>query len=743
MKKIRKVLSFWRKQFTFLFCLSIVLVQTQPFNNLNRTNAVAAVHYIRVATTGSNSSACGGDASPCRTIQYAVNKASSGDIITVAMGTYTYDPTKNNCTWAITSAVVCFVDKNLTILGGYTISDWSTADPQNHVTIIDGQNTVRGVIAEKYNSTASLDMEGFTIQNGLSQGANTTDDYNARGFGGGMWSQKASLILRDMIFKNNRAIGADRNNKFGGYGAGGGLAVEADLNSNLPIVMENVVFQNNQALGGIGTDRGGIATGGGVFISGAFLTASDLVVDNNLSHAGSSTGIGKDTITNLWADSLGGGIALAIGSGANLSRITLTNNRTIGGNAGTAVSSQAGSGLGGAIYIEQASVNMYDSVIRGNTAQGGTANIGGLAFGGGMNINYATMTVDRTQIVDNLALSGASSNNGNAGQVGGGGIYLAAYESPGSGHLTLTNTVIADNGVQVGTPGNTNLSSGAGMTIWAVTADIVHCTFNSNQFITAGKAGQAISVEGSGGPTGVAGVANISYTIISNHVNSVWPGDTSALTVYGTSSATLDYVMFFGNSNNTNINNKPVSHGTINQSNILTPPNPIGYISPGDPNYDYHIISSSPAVDQAVGSTTPIDIDGQVRPYGPVSDIGADEYVVPNLSATPNSFSETMDDSSQATRNSLIGVSSGPAVSWTATTDATWLYLGPSGTSQQATGQTGDNLVIQFAPVNVGSGTYDATIQIDSDSAISTTITVHLLKVDILYTVSLPLVIKP
>ena len=136
------------------------------------------------------------------------------------------------------------------------------------------------------------------------------------------------------------------------------------------------------------------------------------------------------------------------------------------------------------------------------------------------------------------------------------------------------------------------------------------------------------------------------------------------------------------------------------------------FVSPGPPDYDYHILPTSPAKDRATGSTTPEDIDGQTRPYptGGVSDIGADEYVLPNLSATPNSFSEMMDDSSQATRNSLIGVSSGPAVSWTATTDATWLYLGPSGTSQQATGQTGDNLVIQFAPVNVGSGTYDATI---------------------------------
>src|SRR5450759_993371 len=198
MKLIRKILFVLRKQVVFLCCLSIALVPVQPAYNINRAFGISAVNYIRVATIGTDTYACGGDASPCRTIQYADNKDAPGDMITVAGGTYTYDPGNNHCPWAVTSAVVCFVDQNLTILGGYTTSNWSTADPQNHVTIIDGQNTVRGVIALQFNvgATSSLHMEGFTIQNGLSHGANTSYYYDARGFGGGMWSQKASLILR-------------------------------------------------------------------------------------------------------------------------------------------------------------------------------------------------------------------------------------------------------------------------------------------------------------------------------------------------------------------------------------------------------------------------------------------------------------------------------------------------------------------------------------------------------------------
>jgi hypothetical protein len=307
--------------------------------------------------------------------------------------------------------------------------------------------------------------------------------------------------------------------------------------------------------------------------------------------------------------------------------------------------------------------------------------------------------------------------------------------------LTLTNTVVADNGVKTGTPGLARLTSGAGMTIQAATADIVHCTFANNQFLTEGKAGEAIMVQGSDGPTGVAGVANISYTIISNHVNYAWPGDTSALTVYESSEATLNYVLFYGNSNNTNVNNKPVGHGIINQSNILTPTDPIGYISPGAPNYNYHITSTSPAVDHAVGSTTPVDMDSQSRPYGPVSDIGADEYVLLSLLATPPSFSVMVDNDSEVSRSSKIDTPD-PLADWTAKTTADWLYLGQSGTLKQFTGQSGDNLIIRFAPVFVGLGSYDAMIDISSPAGNPIAIDVHLLKVNSLYVIYDSLVMK-
>jgi hypothetical protein len=51
------------------------------------------------------------------------------------------------------------------------------------------------------------------------------------------------------------------------------------------------------------------------------------------------------------------------------------------------------------------------------------------------------------------------------------------------------------------------------------------------------------------------------------------------------------------------------------------------FVSPGAPNYDYHIRGSSAARDQASGSTETIDLDGKSRTLFAPADIGAYEYL--------------------------------------------------------------------------------------------------------------------
>jgi hypothetical protein len=53
----------------------------------------------------------------------------------------------------------------------------------------------------------------------------------------------------------------------------------------------------------------------------------------------------------------------------------------------------------------------------------------------------------------------------------------------------------------------------------------------------------------------------------------------------------------------------------------------VQFMSPGAPSYNYHLSSSSPAIDEAAGSQLTSDIDNQPRPFNSMPDIGADEYV--------------------------------------------------------------------------------------------------------------------
>ncbi len=664
-----------------------------------------ATRYVD-ATTGKDSGNCNSASSPCLTIQYAVNKASSGDKILVAAGVYTHGAASDPCpSWA--HDVICYVDKYLTILGGYSTTDWSNANPSVNQTIIDGQNTYRGVVVLGYNTTtAFLDMEGFTIQNGQARGHSYVSS-DLSGIGGGMWVLIATTTLKDMIFKNNQAIGLDNSSGDGGDSFGSALRIESSPKGSSSL-LQNVVFNNNLSYGGSGTHRGGKAFGA-LFIYYSTVTIEDSAFNNNLAQGGNSSGNGTSKVDGSHADAVGGAIATECNVSQvdcynnyiiTLRHISITGNQVKGGNAGTI----GGGAYGGGILVEFTDLfKMSDSFIADNTAIAGTAQTGGNAAGGAINAtNSGEATFDRMQVINNTATGGnASTSGGNAGTGAGGGLYVFATKT-GTFHATINNSFIADNQAYQGSIGVTSLGNGGGggVIIQGMKVDINHATIARNHIGSNLVLGQGLVAEA--WDASLPATVNLNYSIIANHTG----GNTSsaAVVVDSTSTLTFNRGLFASNDRDTNQYKIPIAHGTINGLTTMLTASTAGFVSPGSPNYDYHILPTSPAKDQATGSTTPDDIDSQTRPYGPGYDIGADEYILPNLSATPNSFSEMMDNSSQATRNSMIGVSSGPAVSWTATTDATWLYLGASGTSNHATGQTGNNLIIRFDPGNVEFG---------------------------------------
>jgi hypothetical protein len=98
-----------------------------------------------VATTGADNPAGGGPAAPFRSIQFAVNRAVSGDTIQVAAGSYTYNPATDVTSGNFgTTAVVAVVNKQLTIRGGFSTADWNTYNPAANPDYHRGEQPVPG-----------------------------------------------------------------------------------------------------------------------------------------------------------------------------------------------------------------------------------------------------------------------------------------------------------------------------------------------------------------------------------------------------------------------------------------------------------------------------------------------------------------------------------------------------------------------------------------------------------------------
>jgi len=598
--------------------LSITLVMVPPYSRLTQADGPATRY---VSTTGTDNGDCTSPTAPCRTIQYAVNQSASGDRILVAQGTYTYDSGKDPCSFLQNRAVVCFVDKRLTILGGYSETDWSIANPVANPTIIDGENTYRGVAAIGYNTTtAHLHMEGFTIQNCRVQGPTYLNPYDPSGVGGGMLVQHASVTLKNVIFRNNRVFG--QNTSFGAGGQADGAAVRIeDPPPGTVTLLQHVVFEGNASYGGSGPERGGVAFGA-LFIYKANVVIEDAVFTNNLAQAGNSTGSGQYG-TPPYSDALGGAIAVEEGT-VTLRRVIVTGNQVKGGNA----SMYGGGAYGGGIFVEDFGNNttfltISDSYIANNIAIGGSGTNGGNAAGGGIDVDSATVTIERTSIISNTVLGG---NGTNPGPGAGGGLYAFAVR-PGSFPVVLRNLVVAGNLADQGAggthPGN---GGGGGIVIHGVQANMSHVTIAQNRLGPTLVLGQGLLIQLWPSPLDPRFPASVTlnYSIVSDHR----AGNPSAPAIIVQQGSTLAFNqgIFAGNSKNINTDGQPVPVGAISGLETMQSAPSIGFIAPGPPYYNYHLRQNSASRDQATGSAITDDIDRESRPYGNKSDFGADEY---------------------------------------------------------------------------------------------------------------------
>jgi uncharacterized repeat protein (TIGR01451 family) len=248
---------------------------------------VPGARHVTVAPTGVDVDAgtdnnCLVDWKPCQTIQWAIGQAMDGDTVRVAAGTFTD-----------TDAEVVYVNKAITLTGGYTTTGWER-DVDAYPTYLDGQGIRRVMYIADTAGPATVD--GFHLHNG----------YVLGGYGGGglLVNGSAVKLIRNRIYSNT-ASGA----------AGGGIRL-ANAEATL---IGNQIYENTS--GGYG--GGMFAQSSGVNLS----MINNIVVANQASYGGD--GLALDGSTSAQALLYHNTIADNAEQGVFIGRFTLMMTNTI------------------------------------------------------------------------------------------------------------------------------------------------------------------------------------------------------------------------------------------------------------------------------------------------------------------------------------------------------------------------------------------------------------------------------
>ncbi len=546
-----------------------------------------------------------------------MDAAHEGDVVKVAAGTYTgvsVRPRRDYTTTGVVTQVV-YLDKSITIRGGYTVTNWTTPDPGANPTTLDAQGLGRTIYIP---GRASPIIQGLRVTGGDATGQGGFTDPgngNTGDAGGGVYVFTATAILR-----NNQVFGNTA-------GRGGGVFIA----SAAVTFTENAVFSNTAEY-----------KGGGVYLLGG----DDALLDRN-------------AIFSNAADKRGGGVFLAY-SAATLSRNTVSTNTAYVGGGLSLVGSPATldgnvvrantAGWGGGLSLSRSDAVLSGNTVTANTAREGAGGLGlsrsdatldgntiSANLGGGVYISWGSPTLRNNTITANVGLWEGSLYSAAGGglslyevegavisrneishntSVVGGGIYISlgaavldgnlivanvASEAGGGvssdGEVTLFNNVIADN--RAGTLGSGLYLAGRRP------CHILHTTIARN----TGGDGSGIHVGGS---------VTLTNTILMSH--------TVGITVPANSTAALDG-MLWGSGVWAN-GRDWAGAGTITTGTVNIWDEP-GFVDPAVG--DYHIGAGSPAADAGLASDISTDLDGDPRPAGTAPDIGADERPGPSL----------------------------------------------------------------------------------------------------------------
>jgi hypothetical protein len=346
---------------------------------------------------------------------------------------------------------------------------------------------------------------------------------------------------------------------------------------------------------GLGGDPSGRDAAGGIGVIAAAVTISDCEVFSNTAAVAGGIGLGFDQSTlrgNIIrensADVDGGGVGLS-SSYATLIGNSVVANIALHDGGGIASTGSDGITLiennvisntayagGGGIYMDTSTATLEANTVVSNTS----VDLGGGEGGGGLYLWNSTATLSSTSVISNAAAWY------------GGGMFLGG--DSGS-QATLVNSVIANNRADI---------AGGGLYIEDSSLRSLHATIARN----VGGDGSGVYVTGY--HPGQHSSAALTNTILVSHTIGIY--------VTNGSTATLE-ATFWGSGAWANI--ADTVGAVISTTNVTG--NPM-FVNPNAG--DYHIGSTSQAIDMGVNAGITVDIDGESRPAGSSYDIGADEF---------------------------------------------------------------------------------------------------------------------
>lgn len=621
------------KQGSFSLALCVALLAGILFLVSSSAQAKSSVLYV--APGGD----CGG-ASPCyATIQGAVDAASDGDTIKVAQGTYTG-----------AGFQVAYIDKSITLRGGYATTDWVHSYSDTRPTIFDAESVERRRVIQVHgNGGGSVLLAGITLQRG-----NSISD------GGGVYlSTSRNVTLLDCKILDNSAA------------SGGAVHILTGM-----VTMQRCSISNNHS--------------DGIYMAGTALIIDSSTVQSN-EGSGTTVASGNVTIThstlksnrgsgivtecdssvlmedNLVEENEGTGIETGGSSDEICAAVTIKNNsiranqRGVSIHSGTTVldgNTIAEHGTAG-VYVEMlnrgryaGTVTIINNIIENNTNADGPTVWPENYYGGGVCV-YGSDAIIRANLI-----------RGNTSVANGGGIWV----SPGLYNSYLYRVDIQDNVVF-----NNRAQQGGGIQIAGGAVNLAQNAIISNS-ATVNGAGLVLNGGGDLAPVSIerntimsntapfgSGLSYIGYggghvtasnDIIARNIPSldgVYITGGTLIAAHWTLVDNGSYALSTDSGGTAVLTNTVVASHTlaglwglgIDATHMLAfnTGTPCGggavcaNIANNDPAFvdsmlgNYHIGPGSAAIDSGIQTGVVRDIDGEPRTGIP--DLGADEYWAP------------------------------------------------------------------------------------------------------------------